>query len=315
MTSQSTYRIQEYAPEYDAFLADLDRRSVQGRQIQLELVRDHFLSRAVVFEDYRACILLDKSGRPAGAGASAIVPMLLDGRTYRAGFGFDLKVLPEFRHLHLASHFAAYTLQNHFKPAECELYFLTSKKSNQEIMQHILAPLFPVFRYDFVYLTLPTGRPLKPARKQGNPQRFFVELLSNAGELPSYFEIMDSGLGIWYLDKCYRLKIRHIHPLLRLLTRVGGWFNREWANLIPEVGGEMRMAALYNLTADKLPSVNACLPRLAARGIQYLLVCCQRNDVVYHFLHPSSINTYDYNIMGSKNFAGHTTLTLDVRCL
>jgi hypothetical protein len=315
MNSTASYRIIEYAPKYDVFLEDLDKRSLQGRRIQLELVRDHFLSRAIVFEDYRACILLDKSGMPAGAGASAIVPMLLDGRTYRAGFGFDLKVLPEFRHLHLASHFAAYTLENHFKPGGCTLYFLTSKKSNEEIMRHILTPLFPVFRYDFVYLTLPTGRPLKPARKQGNPQRFFVELLSNAGGLQPYYEITDSGLGIWYLDKCYRLRIRYIHPLLHLLTRAGGWLKKQWSEIIPRVGGEMRMAALYNLTADRLPSVEACLPRLAAQGIQYLLVCCQRNDVVYHFLHPSSINTYDYNIMGSENFADHATLTMDVRCL
>ena len=308
-------QIVPYDPKYDRFLSELDRKTPQGSYLQLEMVRDQFLSRARVFEDYRVCVFLDSSGLPVGAGASAIVPMLLNGRNAKAGFGFDVKVLPAYRKLHFASRYAAYAVEQHFKPAGCEVYFLTSKKTNRLIMANIIHKLMPLNLWEFVYLTLPTGLPLRPGLSDGKPQQLFVDLLNGTQHLQAFFEVRDGGLGIWHLHRCYRLRIRYIHPLLRMAILLKRFFDPQSANMIPKEGQEMRMAALFNIREDNLVHVDKLLPDLAAQGIQYLLVCCRRNDIIYQYLRHSSINTYDYYLMGNQDFSAQSSITMDVRCL
>ena len=304
-----------YNSQYDDFLRQLDQQAPQGSWVQLELLRDHFLSRALVFDDYQASILLDAHGQPVGAGISALVPVLLDGQRTTAGFGFDVKVLPAYRGQHFASRLAAHAIEHHFKPAGADIQLLTTKKSNKLILGRMIGRLMDTHLYDFVYLTLPTRRPLRPGKPGGEAVRLHIDLLSERPMLHDYYELSPTGLGIWHLHKCYRLRIRHLHPLLRTALRLRTLLRGPQALPLPQQGDELRMAALFRFSESQLAQLDSHLPALAQQGIDYLLVCCRRGDRIYQQLQPSSIYTYDYYLIGNHDFSQNQSITLDVRCL
>ena len=101
-------RIIPYHPDYEASLLDLERASPQGKHIQLEMLRDHFLDRSEVFDEFGIFLALSKNGDLLGVIAGSTVSLDWNGKRERVGFVYDLRVTPSFRRKGIAKSLGRY---------------------------------------------------------------------------------------------------------------------------------------------------------------------------------------------------------------
>jgi hypothetical protein len=91
------FHIIPYRPEYDAPLLELESASPQGRRIRLEMLRDHFLARSEVFEEFGVFLALSGNGDLLGVIAGSAVILERNRKREKVGFVYDLRVAPPFR--------------------------------------------------------------------------------------------------------------------------------------------------------------------------------------------------------------------------
>ncbi len=66
--------IEPYRQALDQQLLDLEKKAMQGTMIKLEMMRNSFLSRSVVFNDYAAFTGFNDNGDLVAGGIGANVP-------------------------------------------------------------------------------------------------------------------------------------------------------------------------------------------------------------------------------------------------
>ena len=51
------------------------------------------------------------------------------------------------------------------------------------------------------------------------------------------------------------------------------------------------------------------------KNVDFLNICCQKNDVIYKLLRPLAISIYPYTLLSNFEIAKNSEVKIDVRCL
>lgn len=312
----SNYHIIPYTEDFLPSVTELEKGILQGKNIKLELVKDHFLSRAKVFKDFYPCIALFDEKQVIGLAIGARTQIIINGSAFDAGVGFDTKTSTDWRNKGVGRMLAKYIYKHFFIPQGLKKNFITAKKSNMPVLKLVSRAIPNVWVYDFVYLTIPTSNRIKtlinPLRQL---QQFSVSFFNKEEVQGDYYSENDNGLGYFHTHKMYRLKIKRINSLYKKCIFVLKKFFPEKYKSLPVENEVISFATLYNHTCNNITGINTILEELEKQGLKYLLVCCKKHDPVYKYLITKSINTYSYYLMSDFNITNKDNLAIDVRCL
>jgi hypothetical protein len=311
--SQSKFHIVPYTPEFEPALLKLERNSTQGSMIQLEMIRDNFLSRSIVFENYRVYLGLTENGELAGVTAGAIVPFERNGERENVGIGYDLKVAKKFRRQGLSKQFGSHLVNQYFLSEGIKDFFITLKTNNVQVAKAAYVIERKWHYYDFIYLTIPTYKRIKEQSEYSDNQLFKLGLFSDKEDLNKYFSRLDNGLGIWNTDLMYSIKLRKLHSLMKVFQKVGNIFSSK-EKQIPGEGEILKFATLFDYNFDNFYAINEVLAKLQKANIQYLNVCCRKGDFVWDVLKPLAMNAYPYTALSTFNTNSTDKIKFDVRC-
>lgn len=303
-----------YKNTYDADITELENSVVQGKHIKLRILKNHFLDRSVVFENYFPCLAVNKEKRLVGTAIGAKTKIIINGKMYNAGFGYDVKVHPAHRNNGVGRTMATHQ-KEWFKAEGLEKNFITLKLSNAPVVKLIAKAVGKIWLYDFVYLTIPSKARISEPFVRKAAQKFFVKLFDREALSPNYYTEFSGHLGYFHTYKLYRLKLEKLSWLYRQGLRILKKINPKKYSQLPVEQEVMEFATLYNHTENNMANMNTVLEHLEAKGKKYLLVCCCKNDSIYDYLKKYSINTYGYYILSDFPLKGKDEVTLDVRCL
>ncbi|MBF8963824.1 GNAT family N-acetyltransferase [Pontibacter sp. FD36] len=311
---KAKFRIVPYRPEHEQALLEIERMSPQGFMVKLEVMRDHFLSRAELFEDYAAFVALGPVEKVLAGGIGAQTPMCINGKLQQTGFGFDVLVDPSARNMGIGRDLATCVRKRYFDPKGLKRQFTTLRAGNLTML-HLLSKSYRnTFLYEFLYLTFPTARTLRVENAAIGETLFNTSLFTEDNKLSDYYEVNESGMGLWHTHKLYQLKVKSVNPVLSGGLWLGNRFIRT-NKYVPLVGSLLKTTTIYNLTQDNIHTLPEVSLELYQRGINYMQICCQPNDAVYHALQKSALNAFSHYVVSSMELKADESLTLDVRCL
>ena len=309
-------RIIPYDSIYNDKIMKLEQSVVQGIGIQLLMIKKHFLSRAMVFKKNEACLALDSNDQLLGVSVGAQTTMIVNGESFEAGIGIDLKVDPAQRNLGIGRMLTQNTHQKFLIPQGLKRNFITLKKSNMAVLKLTSRAATSTWLYDFTYLTIPTtSRILKTRIAKDGEQLFKVSLFQNDPVDPTYYKDLHNGLGYFYTHLMYQLSVRKISHLVKLGFWILRKLNPHKYLFLPKEKDIVGFATLYNHTTQNIGHINEVLAQLELQGVRFLMVCCRKNDPVYTFLKTLAIHQQGYLILSDFPLHRNDELTIDVRCL
>lgn len=308
------FRVVPYSPEHEESLLKLERLSPQGFMVKLEIERPHYLSRAVLFDDYAAFVALGQDDDVIAGGIGAQVPMCIRGKLHQTGYGFDVLVNQAYRNLGIGRAIANNFREHFFKPNGLSRQFTTLRAGNMPMLHLLSRSYRNTYLYEFLYLTFPTARTIRVENLDIGQPSFGVDLLSGHDRLKDYYERTENELGLWHTHKVYQLRVKSVSPVLSGGLWLGNRFIRT-NKYVPETGSVIKVATLFNLNKDNIHSLPAVSLQLYKEGINYFQICCQPHDAVYRSLHKSAINAFSYNVVSTQELNAPEPFILDVRCL
>ncbi|TXH21201.1 MAG: hypothetical protein E6Q95_04220 [Chitinophagaceae bacterium] len=287
----------------------------QGTGIQLEILKDHFLDRAKVFCTYYSNLAM-VGKKTIGAAIGAATTLVVNGENLDAGFAFDAKVMPSMRKKGIGKLLANDLYKNFFRPNGLEKCFMTAKLTNIPILKMVSKAVVKVWFYQFVYLTIPTSARIdKKNISKERKQQFAIGLFNANNNDKSYFTLFEKGIGYFHTWKMYRLRVKKINWIYKQGIAVLKIIAPSRYKKIPSEGNEFSFATLFNHNSGNINSVGEVLNDLKNQGIHYLLICCKKNDAIYNYMKPYSINTYNYYLVSDFCLKDSDSVSLDVRCL
>jgi hypothetical protein len=309
------YLLIPYSEAYNDKALSLEKGITQGRNIQLEILKDHFIDRAGVFKKYFAGVALASNSELIGSAIGAQTKIKINDIVWDTGFGLDTKVRIDWRSKGVGRKLAKYLYQEFFKPLGLTRNFMTAKLSNAPVLKLVSYAVASTWMYEFVYLTIPTVNRIKLNSTGGQKQIFGITLF-NPEEVPNtYYTRLRNGLGYFHTFKMYRLKIKKVSWLFKNGMAIAKkLFPARYAGL-PGEGDTISFATLFDHTPERISGINEVLEQLEAVGIRQLLVCCRKNDYIYSVLKNYSINTYSYCLVSDFSLNENDKVTIDVRCL
>lgn len=310
-----SYHILPLDPAYHVAALALEKGVVQGKSIQLEILKDKFLSRAMPFASHYACMAVADSGEIIGSAIGASTTIKINDEEFEAGFAFDTKVNPAWRGQHIGRSLAKTLYRNFFQPGSMSQTFMTAKTSNLPILKVAANTVSQTWYYPFAYLTIPTSARIRDREYTKNNQTFKVSLFNKQQLSPEYFYELENGLGYFRTYKAYRLKIRKLSWPVKTGISVLKFLNQGKYKDLPAENDEISFATLFNHSPDNIQGLNKVLEKLEAEGVSQLLVCCCKNDSIYNSLKNKSINTYPYCLVSDFELNPTDKFTIDVRCL
>lgn len=293
----------------------MEKGITQGIGIRLEILKDHFLDRAKLFDSYYSNLAM-KGYQVMGTAIGSTTTLVVNGETLKAGFGFDAKVAPGMRKMGIGKMLAKDLYKNFFRPNGLVKCFMTAKLTNAPILKVVSKALGKVWLYKFVYLTIPTSAIIdiknSPA---GKPQQFSIGLYDPASTCKSYYTSFESGFGYFHTWEMYKLRIKKISWIYKQGITVLKKLAPSRYRQLPKEGDELSFATLFNHTTNNISSINELLNDLKKQNIHYLLVCCKKNDAIYNYMKQYSINTYNYYLVSDFSLKESDSVSMDVRCL
>src|SRR5690242_12098224 len=91
------YHIIPFNTSHQAAAMKLEKGIIQGGSVQLEILKDNFLSRATPFDAHYAAMALAAGGEVIGSAIGASTRIKINDQEFDAGFAFDTKVNPDWR--------------------------------------------------------------------------------------------------------------------------------------------------------------------------------------------------------------------------
>lgn len=308
------FRIVPYSLEHEQALLEIERLSPQGFMVKLETIRSNFLSRAELFDDYAAFVALAPDNTVLAGVIGAQAPILIKGELHQTGFGFDVLVDANARNRGIGRDLATCVRKRFFEPKGLKCQFTTLRAGNLTML-HLLSKSYQNTNlYEFLYLTFPTARTLRIENATIGEPLFGASLLSDDEKLSSFYEVTESGVGLWHTHQVYQLKVKSVNPVLSGGLWLGNRFIRT-NKYVPLVGSLLKTTTIYNLTKDNIHTLPEVSLQLYKRGINYMQICCQPNDAVYHALQKSALNAFSHYVVSTKALNPKEPLTIDVRCL
>lgn len=308
------YNLIPYEAKYNDALMALEHLTPQGKKIKLEMLRPSFLSRSEVFERYIIYVAVDQTKNSVvGVAGASIVPVKYEDSLMQAGFGYDLKVDPANRKQGLAKIFTK-ILDGYLINNDISNYFITLKTGNEGAAKAVYVIPKQWYTYNFSYLTIPTFKRIKSLTTANRNQFLSTELLSRPANANEYIIETKSGLGIWKTYKTYQLKIQDIPFFMNLGITLANLIGPKEKKM-PHKGHVLKFATLFNYNPKNIGNINEALEILHNKNIQYLNVCCTKEDLTYELLRPYVMNSLPYTMLNTFEVQNGQHLTLDVRCL
>ena len=305
-----------YNAAYDEAIHQLEEFIVQGKGVQLTIMKGHFLDRSKVFKNFYACLGINNSGEPIATSIAAQTSIIINREQFDAGFAYDVKVHPDYRNRGLGRMMAKFLYKQFFRVKGLKRNFTTLKLSNVPVIRLASKAVSNIWLYHFVYLTIPcTARIKEPLMKSVDKQLFNVTLFDEQGLDASYYTSFSNALGYFHTYQMYRLKIHKIGFLISQGIRFMKKFRPRLKDYLPRENDILECVTLYNHNERNICHINELLEQLEKDGKAYLLVSCRRNDCIYNLLKKQSINTYGYYILSDFPLRERDELTIDVRCL
>lgn len=312
--SMMDLRIIPYSPDYEASLLDLERASPQGNHLRLEMLRDHFLSRSRVFDEFGVFLAVGGSGGLLGVAAGSAVMLECNGSLDRVGYVYDVRVAVPFRRKGIAQSLIQYVTREYFGSLGIERYITTIKASNRPAAKAVLSALGVSYHYPFSYLIIPTSMRLREDIKPGSQSRFRVSEFGMAESAEWVYRHPEGGPACFRTDLTYRVKAVSVAPWLNFAMQTLRLLKgAEWK--LPRLGEEVRFATAFDLSPENFRLLNDLFEYLEKSSIQYLAVCCRKGDHYYRNLRSSAINSTEYRVLANFPLQDADSLTLDVRCL
>jgi hypothetical protein len=307
------YQIISYEAKHNELLMALEKLTPQGKKVKLEMLRPNFLSRSEIYEQYSVYVAATKDS-VAGVAAVTIVPIKHEDVSMQAGFGYDLKVAPAYRKKGLAKEFGELVVDEYLTDNNISNYFITLKTGNEGAAKCVFIIPTEWYDYNFIYLTIPTFKRIKPLATSNKNQLLSTELLGRPANAEDYIIETKSGLGIWKTYNSYQLKISDMPFYMNIGAKVANLFVSK-ERKIPIKGDVLKFATLFNHNPENIVHINEALEILQNKNIQYLNVCCTKEDMAYQLLKPYAMNSLPYTMLNSFGVENGHHLTLDVRCL
>ncbi len=310
-----TYQILPFDEKYNDALMALEKLTPQGKNVKLEMVRPKFLSRSEVFERYSIFVAVNQSKNSLiGVAGVSIVPVKYEDAIMQVGFGYDLKIDPNHRKKGLAKEFGKILVDEYLINNDISNYFITLKTGNEGAAKAVYVIPKQWDTYNFIYLTIPTYKRIKSLTTTNRNQFLSTELLSRPTIANNFIIKTESGLSIWETYKTYKLKIQHVPFFMGLGAKLANIIVSE-EKKIPNKGDVLKFATLFNYTPENIRTINEVLEILQNKNIQYLNVCCTKDDFAYELLKPYAMNLLPYTMLNTFGVQNGHQLTLDVRCL
>jgi hypothetical protein len=301
-----------YRPDLDADILEIEKKALQGTWVKLEMLRNHYISRAAVFQAHGGYVGFNQNGRLVGAVIGAKVPLKINGKEFEAGFGLDMRVSPSWKNKGAAKQLTSFVMRNFFRPHNLTKNFVTMKASNNPMMSVGLNLLKSSSVVDFTYLVIPTQSRINLVSHTKQQSSFTTELMDRHDRFPEYISAYKDDLYAWHTYKMYRLKIDKIHPIAALSTLIVSLVTKK---KYPAQGDEIKTATLFNLTGQNIIHINEALEHLGKQGVNYVNVVCKKNDATYQALKSYSIFDYRHYLMADFTIGPADKITIDVRCL
>jgi ribosomal protein S18 acetylase RimI-like enzyme len=305
-----------YNPSYEVDIQQLERCIVQGKKVQLTMLKDHFLDRSVVFKRFFGCLGINEHDLPISTSAAAKTSMVVNKEQFDTGFCYDVKVHPAYRNQGIGRQMTRYLYDRFFTVQQLARNFTTLKLSNAAVIRLAAGTLSNIWLYSFVYLTIPTrNRVQKSCRATGKAPLFSVTLFPDDELSASYYTDFPGGLGCFHTYRLYRLKIQRMGFLYKQALRILKVIRPKKHGLLPAEHDVLEFVTLYNHNENNISQLNEVLAALEKQGKKYLLVCCQKNDSIYRLLKKIAVHSNPYYILSDFPLKKKDEVTIDVRCL
>lgn len=305
-----------YEKKYDDAILKMEKGIIQGKHIQLEIIKNNFLDRATVFQKYHALLAIGPDDKPVATCIGAQTKMGVNGINYDVGYGFETKVSPAMRNKGVGKRMASSLYRTFFHPEGLTKAFTTLKKSNSPIIRVLKKAIPGLWFYEFVYLTIPCKERLSQAGGHaGKPQLLTIQLFDENRTDSALYCHTKNGLGYFNTFKMYQLRIEQLNWLWKFAFWANKKIHLQKHAMLPAIGDTVKFATLFNHTPENIPGLNEVLEDLSTNGVHFLMVCCRRNDTVFNTLKQISINSYSYYLVTDFRVSEKDAVTLDVRCL
>ena len=309
------YHIIPYNVAYHEQVSQLEKGIVQGKKIQLEIIKKDFLDRAKVFRDYYSCIAVTGENQVIGSAMGAHTTIMVNRKQSIAGIAFDTKVHPNSRGKGIGRSLVQDIYKNYFNPMGFRKNFMVAKQTNSAVMTLASSAVPNIWFYDFVYLTIPTStRVTIPATARKVPQLFSIDLFDKDSLPRESYCTFRNGLSYLRTNELYRLRIKKIDWFYKQAILFLKSIDKKYRDL-PGENEILSLATLFNHTPENIHEINQVLEDLESKGIQQLLVCCCRQDYIYNVLKSATINRYPYKLVSDFPLDRSDQIVIDVRCL
>lgn len=308
------YEIIPYSEDYEESLLELENEAIQGKFIQLEMIRNCFNLRSMVFDKSQLFLAVDFEMSLIGILGAAIVVISMNGKEITAGYYYDIRVKKKCQGFGLTTKMAKYAYKNFYIPNDVSYLFTTMKKSNKAASKSAENLGLKMFEYPFLYLTIPTHIRLKKTEIKQSIEELAITCTSSSNNLNPYIQPVNSNLQVWQTNLIYKLKLINIHPLHTFISMRSHIFNKN-LNKIPKVGDELSFSTLMYKATPTTEEMNEILSILQKQHIDFLLVACKRKSRIFKLLSRYAINRYKYILYSTFPISVDDCIELDVRCL
>jgi hypothetical protein len=301
-----------YNSDLESDIIAIERKALGRSLVKMEMVRESYISRAKVFQLYGSYLGFNEKGQLVGAIIGTKVPLKINGKEFKAGFGLDLHVLPSWKNKEACRQLTDFIVRNFFHQHNLTKNFITLKASDYPVMRlgKMLTKNYTCV--DFICLVIPTRARINDIPKIEQPTDFSTELMDDHSRFTELISRFKGGLCAWHTHKLYKLRIRKIHPLARISTSIVSLLRRKQ---YPTTGDEIKTATIFNLNRENIIHINDALESLDNNDVNYLNVICRKNDPVYTVLKTYSLFAYNNYIVADFPLRPNDRITLDVRCL
>jgi GNAT superfamily N-acetyltransferase len=300
-----------YDQKYNQALLELEQKAVQGNWVKLEMARDSYLSRSIVFKEWRALIALGKEEEVLGAVCTAIVPVEIDGEQIRTASVFDSRIRQDYQGQGVGSQLLSAVKRLNEVVLKVPHQFYTAKAANHPTRKIAFKVSPQYYAYDFIYLTIPTSRRLRQQVKVQAESNLKPTLFDT--DFPEFVSVFPSGLKVWHTFKTYSLRIQKINYLAKTGLAVSSLF-APFFNRIKE-GYQLQFATLFDFGYSDLSAINEVLEALQKDNIDFLNIVCRKDDPTHLLLRSMAISSYHYYLGSTFKIPDNAEFKIDVRCL